>query len=388
MGPLTNLKVVEMGFAVAGPIAATLLADFGADVIKVEEPGKGDGLRNMGPKKDGLGIWWLVAARNKRSVAIDLKTGRGREVLHELLDRADVLIENFRPGVLERMGLDAQTLNERFPRLIVLRVSGFGQTGPYSPRPGFGKLAEAYSGATNLTGEAGSAPLHPSYSLGDVVCALHGAFGVMMALHARTATGRGQVIDLALYEPLFRLIEWQLPLHEIAGTHVMRNGPRFPFPEAFLTDICRTRDGDHVVVSAATPSHLERVAALLREHGVQDDLSSTPALGDALRRWIAERDCRTVLDAFAARDLVSGLVYTPADMLEDPHMAARGNVVRLKHPVLGEIPMPNVVPLLRDTPGAVRWAGPALGQHTEEVLREVLGMRADEIEALRRERVI
>jgi crotonobetainyl-CoA:carnitine CoA-transferase CaiB-like acyl-CoA transferase len=330
-----------------------------------------------------VGVWWLVAGRNKQSVAVDLKTDEGKQILRDLLRDADVLVENFRPGVMERLGFDVGMLQELNPRLVMLRVSGFGQTGPYSERPGFGKLAEAFSGATNLTGHADDGPLHPSYSLGDVVCALMGAYGVMLALHARQTTGRGQVVDLALYEPLFRLIEWQIPLHQITQTRVHRNGPRFPFGEAFVTELCRTHDGEYIVVSAATVTHLERLATMLREHGATASLESSAEVADAVRAWIGASDRETVLAEFARHDLVAGLVYQPAHMLEDPHMRARGNIVHMPHDVLGEVPMPSVVPRLVDTPGAVRWTGPRLGEHTEQVLRERLGYDTARIDGLK-----
>ena len=387
-GPLSNLRVVELGFAIAGPLAGTLMADLGADVVKVEQPGAGDGMRNMGPKVQGVGVWWLVAGRNKRCITVDIKTAAGLAILHGLLRDADILVENFRPGVLERLGLGWDTLHALNPRLIMVRISGFGQTGPRAARPGFGKLAEAYSGATNLTGDPQREPVHPSYSLGDVVCALMGAFGAVSAVNARSVSGRGQQVDLALYEPLFRLIDWQLPLHTLAGTVVRRNGPRFPFGEAFLTELCHARDGDAIVFSAATPSHLERLAALLRSEGMDGDFASTAVLGDALRAWTAAHDRAHVLGRLGEHDLVFGPVYTPADLLADEHIAARGNVVRLAHPALGEVPMPSAVPAFSDTPGGVRWLGAGLGEHTEEVLRERLGYDAARIAALRRDRVI
>ncbi|MFN0184821.1 MAG: CaiB/BaiF CoA transferase family protein [Aquabacterium sp.] len=387
-GPLSGLCVVELGFAIAGPLAGTLMADLGADVVKVEQPGVGDGMRHMGPKVQGVGLWWLVAGRNKRCITADIKTEAGAAILRGLLAQADILVENFRPGVLDRLGFGWQAVHALNPRLIMLSISGFGQSGPRAGRPGFGKLAEAFSGATNLTGDPQREPVHPSYSLGDVACALMGAFGAMSAVHARGATGQGQQVDLALYEPLFRLIDWQLPLHTLAGTVVRRNGPRFPFGEAFLTELCQTRDGDAIVFSAATPSHLQRLAALLRSEGLDGDFSQTGVLGDALRGWIASHDRERVLQLFEQHDLVSGPVYTPADLLADPHVAARGNVVRLPHPQLGDVPMPNAVPAFSATPGGVRWLGAGLGEHTDEVLRDRLGYDEARIAALRRDGVI
>jgi crotonobetainyl-CoA:carnitine CoA-transferase CaiB-like acyl-CoA transferase len=308
--------------------------------------------------------------------------------MRDLLRDADILVENFRPGVLGRLGLGWEHLQEINPRLIVLHISGFGQTGPYSERPGFGKLAEAYSGATNLTGDPQREPVHPSYSLGDVMCGLMGAFGAVAAVNARADTGRGQEVDLALYEPLFRLIDWQLPLHTLAGTVVKRNGPRFPFGEAFLTELCYSRDGDAIVVSAATPSHLQKLSSLLRSEGMEGEFDNTNVLGDALRDWCGRNDRERVLSLFAQQGLVCGPVFTPADMLADDHLAARGNIVNLPHERLGNVPMPSAVPAFSATPGGVRWMGAGLGEHTDEVLRERLGYDAARIQALRNVRVI
>lgn len=388
MSALKSLRIVEMGHAVAGPLAGTLLGDFGAEVIKVERPPIGDTLRNMGPKKNGVGLWWLVSGRNKKSLTLDLKAPEGVDVLRDLLKTADVLVENYRPGVLEKMGLGWDDLHALNPRLIMLRISGFGQTGPYSRRGGFGKVGEAFSGATNLTGRPDEPPIHPSYSLGDTVCSLAGAFGVSMALYSRERTGVGQMIDLALYEPMFRLIEWQLPMHVMAGLDVKRNGPRFPFTEAFVTDVCHTSDGHAVVISAATTESLGRMRDLLIEENVASGDLSTDQLADGVKKWIAGHDRDTVLEKFQERNLVGGSVYTPSEMLEDEHMRARGNIINISHPELGDVPMPGVVPTLSGTPGEVRWTGPAVGEHTDEVLREALGYDAPRIARLRQNGVV
>lgn len=388
MGPLKGIRVVEMGHALAGPLAATLLGDFGAEVIKIEKRGEGDSLRRMGPQRSGVGIWFLVVGRNKKSIAVDLKSAEGKEIALDLLRNADVLVENFRPGVLEGLGLGWDALHALNPRLVMLRISGFGQTGPYRGRGGFGKIAEAYSGATNLTGHRDQPPVQPGYSLGDAVCALSGAYGVSLALISRQSTGLGQVVDLGLYEPLFRLIEWQIPLHVLAGLPIVRNGQRFPFTEAFVTNICRTGDGHNIVVSAATKDSVDRLGALLQEAGLIEAGASTDAIADAVQIWISRYDRAFVLAELEKRKLVAGLVYTPAEMLDDPHMKARGNIVEIPHPVLGEVPMPGVMPTLTETPGTVQWPGPALGQHTDEVLREHLGYDAARIAGLRARKIV
>jgi formyl-CoA transferase len=372
--PLEDVKVVELGHALAGPFASTLLADFGARVVKVERPGTGDSLRAMGPKHEGVGVWWSVAGRNKRSIAVDYKQEAGREVLLDLIGRADVLIENFRTGALERVGLGWSDLSPRHPRLIMLRISGFGQTGPYSHRAGFGKIAEAFSGATHLTGHPDAPPVHPGYSLGDATTGLMGAFGVMLALHARETTGRGQLVDLALYESLFRMIEWQLPLLSAFGTVADRSGPRFPFDGAFITDVCSTSDGESVVVSAATTESLERLQAFVAREGLigpEADVDPNVAAVNGLRTWVARHTREETLARLESEGLVVGAVFTAADIADDPHFAARENIVQVPTGSGSELPMPSVVPSLSETPGEVRRRAPQLGEHAAEVLAEL-----------------
>lgn len=373
--PLEGIRVIELGHALAGPLAGTLLGDFGADVVKVERPGTGDSLREMGPKFNDSGVWWAVTGRNKRSVCIDLKHSRGRELVLALVGRADVLIENFRPGVLDRLGLGWENVRATFPRLVMLRVSGYGQSGPYTERGGFGKIAEAFAGATHLTGEPEGPPVHPGFSLGDATTGLMGAFGVMMALYERDRSGRGQLIDLALYESLFRLIEWQVPLQQLLGETAWRNGARFPFDGAFITDICQTSNGESVVVSAATTESLDRLRAFVNAEGRKPATDDTDGgVVDGLRSWIAEHTRDEALGRLRAEGLVVGPVLSAADIVEDPHIRARGSIATVQSRDGTEIPMPTALPVLSETPGSVRWAGPRLGEHTEEVLTETLGL--------------
>jgi crotonobetainyl-CoA:carnitine CoA-transferase CaiB-like acyl-CoA transferase len=389
MDALAGLRVLELGSVVAGPFAAALLADFGAEVIKIERPAHGDGQRVMGPSLDGTSLWFSVLGRNKKAITLDLKHQAGRKVLESLIAVSDVLIENFRPGVLERLGFDWETLQGLNPRLVVLRVSGFGQTGPYSERRGFGKVGEAFSGATNLTGQADSVPTHPSYSLADLSTGVFGAFGVMVALRASQQTQRGQVVDLALYEPLFRMIDWQIPLWKLMGQAVSRTGNEFPFAGAFATDIAIAKDGHYVVVSASSPRVLENLERFVR-HKVADlpPTLTTIELVRALRGYIASVDHETVLAELADAGIVAGPVMTPDQLAVDPHIAARGNIVEVADSAGHSIPMPAAVPKLSETPGTIRWAGPALGAHTVEVLRDVLGLSEATIQDLQRDGVI
>ncbi|MCU1480501.1 MAG: hypothetical protein JWQ19_1287 [Subtercola sp.] len=389
MGPLTGMRVVELGHALAAPFAGSLLGDFGADIIKIEQPGHGDSLRAMGPQLDSSSVWWSVTGRNKRSVCIDFKKPRGLELVRALLEDADVLVENFRPGVLDRAGLGWEELHAAYPQLIMLSISGYGRGGPYSDRPGFGKIAEAFSGATHLTGEAEQPPTHPGYSLGDATTGLMGAFGIMVAMHERARSGIGQSIDLALYETLFRMIEWQIPLNELQGWEVHRTGTQFPFNEAFLTDICATSDGYNIVISAATTKSLASIRSLLLEHDLITDTAATVLdMAPHLRAWVKTLPRDEAMRVLRHYDVVVGPVHGAADMTSDPHLAARGNIVTAADSNGRSIPMPNVVPMLQGTPGEVRWAGPNLGEHSGEVMSELLGLDEAQIAQLVAEGVI
>lgn len=383
---LDGLLVVELGHVLAGPFAATLLGDFGADVIKIEKPGTGDGQRSMGPRVGSTPLWFSVLGRNKKSVAIDIKSAEGFSILTQILRRADVLIENFRPGTIERLGLTPEVLDDVNSRLVVLRISGFGQTGPYSSRRGFGKVAEAFSGATNLTGDASGIPHHPGYSLGDLTAGMLGAFGVMVALQERVRTGRGQVIDLALYEALFRMIEWQVPITVATGRSVQRTGNKFPFDGAYSTDIYATADQRFVAASASSPRLILALDQFVRER--VPGLSEPPPAGareltDALGGWISTRKAEPAITELDEAGIIAGLICTPEVLLRDPHIEARQDIVVVPDSDSQPISMPNALPFLSRTPGRVRWAAPALGQHTEEVLQDYLGLSDERLERLR-----
>jgi formyl-CoA transferase len=394
-GPLTDIRVLDLGHVVAGPLAGTLLGDLGADVIKVEDPTSGgDTLRRLSPTVNGAPVWWKVAGRNKRSVAIDLRTDPGRDLLLRLVEHADVVIENFRPGTLEKWGLGPDVLDQRNPRVVLLRISGFGQGPLGQGRPGFGRVGEAMSGAANLTGEPDGPPMHVGFSLGDASTGLMGALGVLAALHARDRTGRGDIVDVALFESLFRLIEWQIPFADLLGQVVRRRGNRFPTGYA-VAGSYRTRDGRWITVSAATD---RGVARLLREAG-GDALADDPRFADvaarsegdrleqidtALGEWISSTDATDVIATLDGSDVAVSEVYDAAMMLDDPIFREREAVITVDDAEIGgPIRMPGVVPKLVRGPGRVRWAGPPLGEHTDEVLGELLGLRADELTSLR-----
>lgn len=388
MGAFNDIRVLELGHVVAGPFAGSLMGDFGAEVIKVEKPGVGDSLRHMGPKDGPDSLWWTVAGRNKKSVAIDLSSQQGQDLCRHLVAESDVVIENFRPGTLDRWGIGWESLKSINNQLIMLRISGFGQTGEYSNRPGFGKIAEAFSGATNLTGHPSMPPVQPGYSLGDLTCGLMGAYAIAMALHARDTRGVGDVIDLALYEPLFRMIEWQLPLAQ-AGLGIERNGNKFPFQGAFIVDICETKDECNLVISAASKAMLERLTRLLIADGVvADEESDQSIMEEGLRAWVGERSLEHASDELSTAGIVSWPVFGPVELMNDPHIKSRGNVVRVKTWNGGMVAMPDVVPSMSTSPGRVKWSGPSLGFHTDSVLAEVLKLGTEEIHGLRASGII
>ena len=392
---LSDVRVLDLGHVLAGPFAGTLLGDLGADVIKVEHPKRGDSLRRLGPRLDGVPLWWKVAGRNKRSLALDLRVPAGRDVLLGLAARSDALIENFRPGTMERWGLGPEALWEVNERLVILRISGYGQD---VGRPGFGRVGEALSGVVNLTGEQDSRPLHVGFSLADATTGMMGALGILAALHEARRTGAGDVIDLALFEPLFRMIEWQLPLAEKLGRNTTRQGNRFPIGYA-VGGSYEAADGAWVTVSAATET---AITGLLQLVGGQR-LASDPRFVDfdarseadhmeqidrVIAAWIGARGADDVLRELHAHDVAAGLVYDPEMMLADPYLRERGAVVEVEDAQLGSLRMPGVVPRLVRGGGGVRWSGPALGEHNEEILRDLLGLDEDAIDALRREGVI
>lgn len=397
-GPLSDVRVLDLGHVVAGPFAGSLLGDLGADVIKVENPRTGgDSLRLMSPKSSGVPLWWKVAGRNKRSLGLDLKTAQGRQILLDLVAQSDVLIENFRAGKLEKLGLGPEVLHRANPRLIVLRISGYGQSNGVG-RPGFGRVGEALSGAANLTGEVGGRPLHVGFSLGDATTGLMGAFGVLAALHARERTGRGDVIDLALFESLFRMIEWQLPVAEQLRQHITRSGNRFPIGYA-VAGSYNTNDDRWVTISAATQTSIEELLAIVGGEELAHDVRFRDAearshgdnLGDLdqlIAVWVAERPAAEVFARFAEASVALGYVYDAEMMLEDVEFRDRGAVVVVEDAELGSLAMPGVIPKLLGNPGAIRWTGPSFGAHTSEVLRELVDLSDEEIDRLYRENVI
>jgi len=393
---LSDIRVIEMGQLLAGPFCGQLLGDFGADVIKVEDPGVGDPMRQWGREKPhGLSLWWPVVARNKRSVTANLRDPRGQEIVRELVARSDVLVENFRPGTLERWGLSPAALWEINPRLVVTRVTGFGQTGPYASRAGYGSIGEAMGGIRYVTGDPDKPPARTGVSLGDSLAATFACLGTLVALHAREKTGRGQVVDAAIYESVLALMESMVPEWQIAGYQRERTGT--VLPNVSPSNVYPTRDGDAVLIAANQDSVFRRLATVMDQpdlaaderyatHGARG--ASMDELDGIIAAWTSTLDADDLLERLNEHGVPAGRIYRARDMLADPHFAARDAIVRLQHPTLGEFPVQNVAPKLSETPGSVRHLGPQLGEDNDDVYRGLLEMDDERFTTLHDDGVI
>ena len=389
-GALSDLRVVEMGQLLAGPFCGQLLADFGADVIKLEPPGQGDPMRECGREKaDGRSLWWPVVARGKRSVTINLREQQGQELARELIATADVLIENFRPGTLEKWSMAPEDLMAANPRLIVVRVSGYGQTGPYASRPGYGAIGEAMGGLRAVIGEPDRPPARAGISIGETLAATFACLGCLVALHAREATGRGQIVDSALYEAVLGVMESLIPEYTVSDYIRPRTGSILP--NVAPANAYPTADGEHLI-SGNQDTVWKRLAVAMGRPELGDDeryathnaRGANQAELDALiAEWSATMTSHELEELLNEHGVPNGKIYTAPDMLADAHFKAREAIVTLAHPQLGDFPMQNVVPKLSDTPGEIRWVGPELGEHTDDVLGDVLGLDAQELDRLR-----
>jgi formyl-CoA transferase len=395
-GPLADVRVVEMGQLLAGPFCGQLLADFGAEVIKLEDPARGDPMRQWGREKPhGLSLWWPVIARNKKSVTLNLRHPEGQSLARRLLGTADVLVENFRPGTLERWGLGYDALAERNPGLVLVRVTGFGQDGPYAPRAGYGSIGEAMGGLRYVTGDPSTPPSRSGISIGDSLAGTFAALGALLALHARARTGRGQVVDSAIYEAVLAMTESLVTEYQVAGYTRERTGAILP--NVAPSNVYPTADGQLVLVAANQDTVFRRLAAVMARPELADDprYASHSARGEhqveldgLIAGWTATLDADRLLAALEEAGVPAGRIYRAADMLVDPHYQARQAIVRLADPELGEIAMQNVAPRLSATPGRVAWPGPALGQHNREVYQGLLGLPDEEVERLADQAVI
>lgn len=393
-GALDGLRVLELGQLLAGPFCGQLLGDHGADVIKVEDPRAGDQIRQWGrEQKDGTPLWWPIVGRNKRSVTCDLRTSDGQRIVRELAANADVVLENFKPGTMERWGLGYDVLSADNPGLVMVRVSGFGQTGPDSHRPGYGSIGEAVGGLREVVGEPDRPPSRCGISIGDSLAATFACVGTLAALHHRTATGLGQVVDVAIYESVLAIMESLLPEWELAGHRRPRTGPQLP--NVVPSNVYPTSDGGGVLIAANAESPFRRLFALMGEPELGDRYAPhetrtahAEELDALIAGWTARHTTAELLALLDGHDVPMGRIYTAADMLIDPHFAARESIVHVTEPRLGSFPMQNVFPRLMSTPGTIRWTGPALGEHTDEVLTKELGRSPAEIGDLRARGVV
>ena len=391
---LAGLKVLELGQLIAGPFAAKTLADFGAEVVKIEPPGAGDPLRKWRLLKNGTSVWWQVQSRNKRSLALDLRTPEGQDVVRKLALEADVLIENFRPGAMEGWNLGPEELLAANPKLIVLRISGYGQTGPYRNRPGFGVVAEAMGGLRHLTAEPGRVPVRVGVSIGDTLAALHGVIGILLALQHRHASGRGQVIDVALYEAVFNCMESLLP--EYSAFDAVRGPAGSALPGIAPSNAYRCNDEGYALIAGNGDSIFRRLMTLIG----RDDLAADPALADNAGRvarvaeldevigaWTAQRSVDEVMAALDNASVPAGRIYSVADIAADPHYQARCMLDRVHMDDGSTLTVPGIVPKLSATPGSHRRNAPTLGQDSGDVLREI-GLTDAQIVALRERGIV
>ena len=378
MEPLANLKVIEMGQLIAGPFAAKTLADFGADVIKIEPPKVGDALRKWRLLKDGTSVWWQVQSRNKRSLSLDLKQAEAQDIVRTLITEADVLIENFRPGTLEGWGLAPKELLELNPKLIVLRISGYGQTGPYRDKPGFGVVAEAMGGLRHLTAEPGRVPVRVGVSIGDTLASLHGVIGILLALQERHQSGKGQVIDIALYEAVFNCMESLLPEYSAFGEVRQAGGSALPGIAPSNAYLCA--DGGYVLVAGNGDSIFKRLMNMIGRADLGNDpalenndgrVARVAELDQAIGVWAKTMTTDQALELLDSVAVPAGKIYTIADIANDPHFKARGNIETIQMQDGSKLDVPGVIPKLSRTPGSIKTLAPNIGENTDEILQSI-----------------
>lgn len=394
-GALVGLRVIEMGQLIAGPFVGKTLGEFGADVIKIEPPGAGDPLRNWRLIKDGASVWWQVQSRNKRSVALDLRQKDGQAIARKLIAEADVLVENFRPGTLENWGMGWDELSKLNPGLVMLRISGYGQTGPYRDLPGFGSIGEAMGGLRHLTGEPGRVPVRCGVSIGDTLAALHGTIGVMTALyHRKVNGGQGQVIDVALHEAVFNVMESVVP--EFSAFGAVREPAGSALPGIAPSNAYRCSDQGVVLIAGNGDSIFKRLmiaigrADLAQDTGLRDNAGRVQRVNEldaAIESWTLTRSTESVLQVLGEAKVPAGRVYTAKDIVEDPHFRARDMILTQRTREGYDIEVPGIVPKLLGTPGTIRSSAPRVGDDTESVLAE-LGFSAEDIALLRAQKVV
>ena len=393
-GPLTGIRVLELGSLIAGPFCAKTLGDFGAEVIKIEPPGEGDPLRTWRRMRNGVSLWWHVQSRNKKSVTCDLRSPEGQEIVRRLARGAHIAIENFRPGALEKWHLGWDALSRENPQLILVRISGYGQTGPYRERPGFAAIAEAVGGFRHINGFPDRPPARPNLSLGDTLASLHGVIGALLALHHIRNGGEGQVIDVALYESVFNCMESLLPEYAAGGYVRERSGSALP--GIAPSNLYPCKGGAYVLIAGNADSLFRRLMSAIG----REDLREDPALArndgraaqmeridKAIAEWTVRFSQDEVLQAMEKAEVPAGRIYSAADIAADPHFAARGMIRDIVASDGEPLKVPGVIPVLSQTPGEIRTAAPKLGEHTDEVLQE-LGFSNKEIEGFRQKGIV
>ncbi len=392
---LAGVKIIELGQLIAGPFAAKMLGEFGAEVIKVEPPGTGDALRKWRMLHEGTSVWWQVQSRNKKSVSLDLREPEARDIVRALVKDADVLIENFRPGTMEEWGMGWDDLSRINPGLVMLRISGYGQTGPYKDLPGFGVIAEAMGGLRYLTAEPGRVPVRVGVSIGDTIAALHGVIGILLALyHRKVNNGRGQVIDTALYESVFNVMESLLPEYSVFGT--IREPSGSALPGIAPTNAYRCKDGRHALIAGNGDGIFKRLMQLIN----RPDLANDPGLAQndgratradeldaAIGAWASQYTLEEVMTALADAKVPAGKIYSVKDIAEDPQYRARDMIKRVVSKDGLTLDVPGIMPKLSETPGSIREAAPRLGEHTDEILAS-LGITLEQRQAMRARGII
>ena len=390
MAPLAGIKVLELGTLIAGPFCGKTLADFGAEVIKVEPPGEGDPLRRWRKMRNGVSLWWHVQSRNKKSITLDLRRPEGQDIVRRLARECQVVIENFRPGALEKWNLGWERLSAENPKLVLVRISGYGQTGPYRERPGFAAIGEAMGGLRYITGFPDRPPVRPNLSVGDTLASLHGVIGALLALRS----GKGQIVDVALYESVFNVTESLLPEFDAQGEVRQRSGSTLP--GIAPSNLYPCSDGSYVLIAGNADSLYRRLMTAIGREDLRDDpalarndgrAAQMARIDDAIAAWTSTRTQEEILKAMEEAEVPAGRIYTAADIAADPHYAARGMIQQVLAGDGEPLKVPGIIPKLSATPGAIRSPAPKLGEHTDEVLAG-LGFSAEEIAALRDQKVI
>jgi crotonobetainyl-CoA:carnitine CoA-transferase CaiB-like acyl-CoA transferase len=394
-GPLQGVRVIEIGTLIAAPFAARLLGEFGAEVIKIESMGQGDPLRKWRKLHEGTSLWWYLQSRNKKSLSLNLKSPEGIDIVKRLAESADVLIENLRPGALEKLGLGWEVLHALNPKLTLVRISGYGQSGPYRDRPGFGAIGEAMGGIRYTTGTPGSPPARVGVSLGDSLASMHAVMGALMSLlRVKTGKGDGQVVDVSLAESVFNVMESLVPEYDMLGHVRERSGGALP--GIAPSNTYPTADGAYVVIAGNSDPIFKRLMQTIGRADLAEDsefahndgrAAQSDMLDGAISAWSSALPIDDVLKALEAAEVPAGRIYNVADIVADPHYQARGMILDADLPGGATVKMPGIVPKLSETPGSVNWQGPALGQHTDSVLGE-LGMSAADIAQLKHNGVV